>query len=74
MQNVNLVTKNDCGHVIDNYDIPIEMRGKYYDNEVVDCEGIYEGDESKEIIVRNDRGEIVHKKRVIPDRSYLVTD
>lgn len=25
-------------------------------------------------MVKNDRGEIVHKKRICPERSYLVTD
>lgn len=50
------------------------MRGKHYDNEVVDCEPLYEGDESKEIVVRNDRGEVVHRKKICPERSYLVTD
>ena len=69
-----ITTKNDCGHVVDRHEIPEENRGKFYDNEVIDCEPLYEGDESKEIVVMNDRGEVVHRKRIKPDRSYLVTD
>lgn len=54
--------------------MPENLRGEHYENEVRECPPEFLGDDAKEIVVRNDRGQEIMALKIRPSRSYLVVE
>ncbi len=58
--------------MVDRYLVPIEKRGEYYENAVNDIPPEYEGDCSKELVVRNEKDEEIWSKIIRPSENHLI--
>lgn len=66
-----LYTRNDQGHLISEYPIPVQKLGTSYENSVQDKPENFIGDKGKVVIVRNDRREEVFTQILRPTKSQV---
>lgn len=71
---MDLITKNETGQILDQRFIPEPLRGEFYENEVRDCAPEYLGDDCKELVAKNNKGEEIGVLKVRPTHSHLIVD